>query len=70
MKYVVVEIQKNAQGQISNLVTAYDDKAAAESHYHTILAAAALATIPIHGAVIIDETCMPIAWQAYVKDTE
>ena len=68
MKYIVVEIQKNAQGQVANLVTAYDDKSAAESHYHTILAAAAIAPIPVHGAVVIDENCVPIAWQSYTHE--
>lgn len=68
MKYIVVEIQKTAQGQIANLVTAYDTKKEAESHYHTVLAAAALSDLPAHGAVIIDENCMPIAWQCYTNN--
>lgn len=67
MKYVVIEIQKTTSGAIANLVTSYDTKAEAESHYHTILAAAALSNLPSHGAVIIDENCVPIAWQAYTN---
>lgn len=68
MKYIVIEIQKNAQGQIANLVTSYDTKLEAESHYHTVLAAAALSNLPSHGAVIIDENCVPIAWQCYTNE--
>lgn len=70
MKYIVIEIQKSAQGAISNIVTSYDTKLEAESHYHTVLAAAALSNLPSHGAVIIDENCMPIAWQAYSNSEE
>lgn len=70
MKYIVVEIQKNAQGQISTLVTSYDSKDEAESHYHTILASAAISILPAHGAVIIDEFCVPIAWQCYTHGEE
>lgn len=70
MKYVVIEIQKTAQGQIANLVTSYDTKLEAESHYHTILASAALSDLPAHGAVIIDENCVPIAWQCYTNSEE
>lgn len=67
MKYVVIEIQKTTSGAIANLVTSYDTKAEAESHYHSILASAAVSNLPSHGAVIIDENCMPIAWQCYTN---
>ena len=68
MKYIVTEIQLSSQGTISNITTAYDTKAEAESHYHTVLAAAALSELPSHGAVIIDENCVPIAWEAYTTE--
>ena len=68
MKYIVIEIQKTVEGSISNIVTSYSSKEEAESHYHTILASAAISSLPSHGAVIIDEYCVPIAWQAYTHN--
>ena len=37
MKYIVVEMQKNADGVVSNLVTAHDSLAEAESKFYSIL---------------------------------
>ena len=55
MKYIVIEIQTGWDGTVGNIVTAYDTKNEAESHYHTVLAAAAISTIMKHSAVIMDE---------------
>ena len=68
MKYIVIELQKTAQGAFSNIVTSHDTRVDAESHYFMILAAAALSELPMHGAVIIDENCVPVAWQAYTTE--
>lgn len=54
-KYLVIEIQKTSEGVISNIVTAYDDKKLAESAYFTILASAAVTTLALHTAMIIDD---------------
>lgn len=52
-KYVVVEIQTNHDGTIGNLVTAYDDRNSAESAFHSILASAAISSLPLHAAVLL-----------------
>ena len=52
MKYLVMEIQTNADGSVGNIVTAYDDRNEAESAYHGILASAALSALPCHAAII------------------
>ena len=54
MKYLVIEIQNNG-GTVSNICTAYATKNAAEAAYHTILAAAAVSSVDVHTAVMIDE---------------
>ena len=56
MKYIVIELQTNADGTVGNIVTAYDDRNAAESQYHTVLAAAAISTLPVHAACLMDTT--------------
>lgn len=53
VKYIVVEIQTNADGTVGNLVTAVDTRNAAESAYHSVLAAAAISNLPYHAAVLL-----------------
>lgn len=52
--YIIVELQTN-NGTTANIVTAFEDKLAAESAYHTVLAAAAISQVEIHAAVMMDE---------------
>lgn len=65
MKYIVIELQKNAEGQFSDLVTAHNTLAEAESKYHSILASAAVSTIPVHSAIIVSEEGFPVANKCY-----
>ena len=55
-KYLVIELQTNAEGQVANIVTAFDTKLQAEAKYHTVLAAAAASSVVQHGAVMITST--------------
>lgn len=52
-KYVVIEIQTNQDGTVGTLVTAYDDSLHAESAYHSVLASAALSSLPRHAATLL-----------------
>ena len=52
-KYVVLEIQTLADGQVVCLATPYDSQMQAESSYHSVLAAAALSNLPRHAAVLM-----------------
>lgn len=65
MKYLVIEIQKNSNGVISNLVTTYDDIKLAESAYHTILAAACISGLPVHTAIFVTEDGYVIDSKSY-----
>ena len=53
MKYIVLEIQTNANDEVAHLLTAYNERSAAENKYYTILAAAALSELPVHSAMIL-----------------
>lgn len=55
-KYIVIELQTASDGTVANIVTAYDTPLQAESAYHSILASAAMSTVPAHAAVMIDST--------------
>lgn len=65
MKYIVIELQKDTNGTVSNLVTSYDNLAEAESKYYSILAAAAVSDIPVHSAIIVSEEGFPVKHQCY-----
>ena len=65
MKYIVVELQKNAEGIVSNLVYSFDTLAEAESKYYSILASAAVSKIPVHSAIIVSEEGFPVRYQCY-----
>ena len=54
MKYILIELQTNADGTVGNIVTAYDNLDQAESAWHSVLAAAAISSLPVHAAVLIN----------------
>ena len=65
MKFIVVEIQTAQDGTVATLINSYDSRREAESRYHTILAAAAISTLPIHAAMLMTEHGKPIKYEAY-----
>lgn len=65
MKYIVIEMQKNAEGVVSNIVTEHASLAEAESKYFSVMAAAAVSTIPVHSAIIVSEKAHPVRHEFY-----
>ena len=63
--FIVIELQKNAEGVVSNIVTSFDSLAEAESKYYSVLAAAAISKIPVHSAIIVSEEGFPVKHQCY-----
>lgn len=53
MKYIVLEMQTNADGTVGTLLTSYDKLIEAESKFFSILSAAALSTLPVHTAMLL-----------------
>lgn len=70
MKYLVMEIQKFNTGAFSTPVYAYDSINSALAKYHSILASAATSSLPLHAAVVMDETGNSIAHEAFVHESE
>lgn len=70
MKYLVIELQTNTDNTVSNLVYDYDNRNDAESKYHTVLAAAAISTLPIHAAVLMSSDGGYIATDRYEHSIE
>ena len=63
--YIVIELQKNAEGIVSNIVTSFETLAEAESKYYSVLASAAISKIPVHSAIIVSEEGFPVKHQCY-----
>lgn len=65
MKYIVIELQTDAAGNVANIVNQYDSLSAAESAYYSILSAAAISSVPIHSAVVLDSEGMPVYFHSF-----
>ena len=63
--YIVIELQKNVEGTVSNLVTSHNTLAEAESKFYTILASAAVNNVPVHSAIIVSDEGFPVKHQCY-----
>ena len=63
--FIVIELQKSAEGVVSNIVTEHATLAEAESKYHSILASAAVSEISVHSAVLVSEEGFPVKNQCY-----
>lgn len=65
MKYIVVELQKNAEGVISYLFSEHNTKEEAESKFYSIMSYAAVGEIPVHSATILTEEGFPVMYKHY-----
>ena len=65
MKYIVIELQTNANGTVGNIVNAFDNRNQAEQKYHTVLASAAVSALPSHAAVMLTSDGIELAHACY-----
>lgn len=65
MKYTVIEIQN---GVVGTNVWTYDALEDAESKYHSILSVAAVSTVAVHSAVILNDSGFSIRNQCYTHN--
>ena len=70
MTFIVIELQTNNDGTVSNLVYAYTDRNEAEQKYHLILSSAAVSALPAHAAVLLTGDGRMIASQCYRHEEE
>ena len=66
--FIVIELQTINDSQVANIVNAYTEQKVAEQKYHTILAAAAVSSLPCHAAVILDEKGRMIKSEYYTHE--
>lgn len=70
MTYIVIELQTNAESQVTNLVWAYTDRGQAEQKYHLVLSSAAVSQLPAHAAVLLTGDGRTLASQCYRHEEE
>lgn len=62
--FVVIELQEY-NDTLQNLVTAHTTLREAESKYHTVLASAAVSSVPVHSAVLLSGNGNVIKHESY-----
>lgn len=66
MKYLVLEIQTNADGAIGiPPIASFDTLREAQARYYAILSAAAASSLPLHSAAILDNSGRLIERQSF-----
>lgn len=65
-KYIVVEIQKSADGSIAvPPIATFDTFFEASARYHSILSVAAVSEVPVHTALILTDVGQEIALDTF-----
>lgn len=70
MKYIVLEMQTNADGTVGTLLTSYDKLNEAESKFFSILSAAALSTLPVHTAMLLTNNGTMLRVETFSHEVE
>lgn len=70
MKYIVIEIQTNADSSVGTLISAYDERNAAEQKYHLVLSSAAVSQLPYHAAVMLTNEGQMVDHKSYYHQPE
>lgn len=63
--FTVIELQTNKDKQTGVLTYTYDTEAEAMSKYYLILSSAAVSSVAVHGAVMMDDHCIPLRFEAF-----
>lgn len=69
-KYIVLEIQIDAQNQFASIINNFDDFAQAESSFHLICASACVSQVAKHTVIFMDDNGMEYERKAYVHETQ
>ena len=68
--FIVLETQTNIDGTVGIIPTAYVDQNEAKSKYHTVLASAAISSIPRHTAFILTDDGYVIQSECFKHEVE
>lgn len=68
--FFIIEIQQMKNGTFAHLVHTAQERNAAESTFHSVLAAAALSDLPSHSATLLSDTGNMLMTKCYMHDQE
>ena len=68
MRYIVLETQTYTGGSVGTIIESFEDRNAAESKYHTMLAAAAISQLPKHCAFMLDDSARLLKSEVYFHE--
>ena len=63
--YIILETQTYENGTVGTLIDSFENRNAAESKYHTVLAAAAISNLPLHCAFMLTDEGYTIKSECY-----
>ena len=63
--YIVLEIQKNIDGQIATLTNSYETLDLAYQKYYLVLSAAAVSQLPRHGVILISDEIQVLNFDSF-----
>lgn len=66
--FIVIEMQTNG-GVTSTITTAYEDENEAYQKYYQILSFAAVSTVDIHSACVMNEYCGVLKNETFIHNT-
>lgn len=67
-KYLVIEMQTDAEGAVNSVVYTFDTLPEAESKYHFVLGYAAIGELPMHSAAILRSDGATLASDFYARE--
>lgn len=70
MKFIVIELQSNADGTLGNFVFAFENREDAEAKYHTVAAAAAKSAVLVHTVVMLSRAGAMLKSESYTHAEE
>jgi len=68
--YIVIEMQTMADGSVGNFVWSFQTRDEAFAKYFSVLSAAAVSSLPVHSAAILDNFARQIAGQPFEHEVE
>ena len=68
--FLVIELQKTSETEISNIVSSHADRNQAESKYHQVLASAAVSNVLKHSAALLTEEGVCIKRESFYHGEE
>lgn len=69
MSYITFEIQ-NTNGTVGTITKTFEDRLQAESDYHTILASAAISSVPVHSAALMTDEGFMLESKCYKHEAQ